>query len=211
MNIGKNFCTIYLVRHGETEWNKAGILMGQLDSPLTKSGIEQVAGTARDLEGVDFKAVFSSDLQRAVKTAEIIKLDRGIVVQTRKTLRERCYGRLEGSTIEEYRKKFKKYFEKLKALTEKERRDYKLDYDIESDGEIIERMAAQLRGIALEHLGETVLVVSHGSCIMTFLTHLGRSFADWGVGGIANNGYAVILYNGKNFIVKDVKGIKNTE
>ena len=76
----KNLCTLYLVRHGETEWNKTGIVMGQLDSPLTEAGLGQAKTTAQELKGVNFDAIFSSDLHRAHKTAEIIKLERELVI-----------------------------------------------------------------------------------------------------------------------------------
>ena len=87
--MGKNLTsTIYLVRHGETEWNTEGRLQGQKDSFLTAKGEKQAAQTAEKLKGVKFDAIFSSDLLRAKRTAEIIKLERQLEINTTKALRE---------------------------------------------------------------------------------------------------------------------------
>src|SRR3990167_9697869 len=135
----KNICTLYLVRHGETEWNKTGIVMGQLDSLLTETGLGQAETTAQELKGVNFDAIFSSDLHRAHRTAEIIKLERELVIQTSKALRERTYGSWEGKLGEDYRKNFQHFFDKVKQLSEKEQKEFKFAGDIESDEEIIGR------------------------------------------------------------------------
>jgi broad specificity phosphatase PhoE len=207
----KNYCTIYLVRHGETEWNKKGIVMGQSDSPLTETGIEQVKATARELKDVNFDAIFSSDLHRAERTAEIIKLERQIAVQTSKALRERAYGHYEGTSSEEYGNKFQASFNKLEKLTEQERNKFKFDHDIESDEEVIGRMITQLREIAVAYPGKNVLVVGHGSCIRTFLTHTGYvKFGELKTGAISNGSVVVVLCDGIDFFIKEAKGIKKS-
>ena len=76
-----NLCTLYLVRHGETEWNVKGITQGQTNSSLTENGKQQALNTANDLKNINFDAIFSSDLTRTQDTAEIIKLDRDIMVR----------------------------------------------------------------------------------------------------------------------------------
>lgn len=63
---------MYIVRHGETQENRDGIMQGHLDTPLNAAGLEQAQLTAAALEHVQFAAAHSSDLQRAVKTAETI-------------------------------------------------------------------------------------------------------------------------------------------
>ena len=64
--------TFYLVRHGNTEHNKNGIVIGQSDSALTSEGLENANLIADKLCSVDFKAIYSSDLGRASTTALII-------------------------------------------------------------------------------------------------------------------------------------------
>ena len=205
----KNFCTIYMVRHGETEWNKKGILMGQSDSPLTEIGVKQMDAAAQELKSVEFDAIYSSDLLRARRTAEIVKLDRKIAVRTSQALRERAYGRFEGKSTEEYKKFFNDAFAKIMLLSEKERTGYKLDTDIESDNELMARLITQLREIAVAYPGKNVLVVSHGSCIRTFLTHVGYvKFGDLQTGAISNGGRVVVLCDVIDFFIKEVAGIR---
>ena len=205
----KNLCTLYLVRHGETEWNKTGIVMGQSDSPLTEAGLEQAKTTARELKGVNFDAIFSSDLHRAHKTAEIIKLERELAIQTSKALRERTYGSWEGKLGEDYRKNFQHLFDKVKELSEEEQKKFRFADDIENDEQVIGRFITQLREIAVAYSNKTVLVVTHGGCIRTFLMHIGYvKYGELPVGSFSNAGYAKILSDGIDFFVKEVMGIK---
>ena len=205
----KNLCTLYLVRHGETEWNKSGIVMGQSDSPLTEAGLEQAQKTAQDLKGIHFDAIFSSDLHRAKRTAEIIKLERQLAIQTSKALRERTYGRWEGKMGEDYRENFQHLFDKVKQLSEKEAKSFKFADDIESDEQVISRFIAQLREISVAYPDKTILVITHGGCIRTFLMHTG--FVRWGelpVGSFSNAGYVKVQSDGVDFFIEEVKGVK---
>ena len=88
---------IYLMRHGETEWNKEGRLQGQSDIPLNELGLELAKKTAEGLQDVPFDAVFSSPLQRALVTAEIIVGDRKLPVATDDRLKEIHFGAGEGA------------------------------------------------------------------------------------------------------------------
>lgn len=87
---------IYLMRHGETDWNKAGRFQGQQDVPLNENGIELAVKTAEGLKNVNFDAAFSSPLQRALVTARTVIGSRNIEVQTDERLRELCFGPSEG-------------------------------------------------------------------------------------------------------------------
>ena len=205
----KNLCTLYLVRHGETEWNKSGIVMGQSDSPLTEAGLEQAKTTAQELKDIHFDAIFSSDLHRAQRTAEIIKLERRLAIQTSKALRERTYGSWEGKIGEDYRKNFQHLFDKVKQLSEKEAKSFKFADDIESDEQVISRFIAQLREISVAYPDKTILVITHGGCIRTFLMHTG--FVRWGelpVGSFSNAGYVKVQSDGVDFFIEEVKGVK---
>ncbi|SOB93849.1 probable phosphoglycerate mutase [Ureibacillus xyleni] len=63
---------LYFIRHGETEWNKEGRLQGWLNSELTENGRDQVKALQQELQHIKFNAVYSSPLQRAVETANIL-------------------------------------------------------------------------------------------------------------------------------------------
>ena len=101
-NLKKNLCTIYIIRHGETEWNVKKIMQGQKNSLLTTKGIQQAKQAAKQLKQIKFAAIFSSDLLRAKRTAQIIALEHKLIVKTRKILRERYYGKFEGKKIITY-------------------------------------------------------------------------------------------------------------
>ncbi|OBZ65776.1 hypothetical protein A0H81_14338 [Grifola frondosa] len=88
---------VYIVRHGETEENKQGIMQGQLDTVLNAAGEMQARHTARALEEVPFELAYSSDLSRAVKTAEIIlEKHPGVRLEKHEALRERGSGQHMG-------------------------------------------------------------------------------------------------------------------
>lgn len=88
---------IYLMRHGETEWNKEGRLQGQSDIPLNELGLELAEKTAVGLRDIRFDAAFSSPLQRALATAETIVGDRKLPVVTDDRLKEMHFGANEGA------------------------------------------------------------------------------------------------------------------
>ena len=100
----KNYCTIYLVRHGETEWNEKKLIQGYSDIPLNKKGELQAKQLGQEFNNIYFDAVFSSDLLRAKNSAEIIILEKKLTVATTKVLRERFFGRFEGSSLNELRR-----------------------------------------------------------------------------------------------------------
>jgi probable phosphoglycerate mutase len=92
--------TIWLVRHGETESNVAGVFQGQLDIPLNARGEAQARAVADHLARERFDAVYASDLQRATRTAEIVAGAFGLTPTLDGNLRERHYGTLQGERYE---------------------------------------------------------------------------------------------------------------
>lgn len=92
---------LYLLRHGETDWNKEWRLQGGADIPLNDKGIAQAKEAAERYAGIPFDVVISSPLQRALNTARILAEPHGLSVQTDDRLREICFGELEGKSVEE--------------------------------------------------------------------------------------------------------------
>lgn len=87
---------IYLIRHGETDWNTKRLLQGSTDIPLNQSGVEVARQTAEGLKDVKFDLIFTSPLKRAVETAEIIRGDRKIPIILEERLQEIGFGPYEG-------------------------------------------------------------------------------------------------------------------
>lgn len=87
---------LILIRHGETAWNAEKRMQGHLDIALNAQGLRQAAALGRALRDQSIGAIISSDLQRAMQTAQAIALPRGIPIATDAGLRERCFGVFEG-------------------------------------------------------------------------------------------------------------------
>ncbi|XP_066505643.1 probable fructose-2,6-bisphosphatase TIGAR A [Hoplias malabaricus] len=95
-----------IVRHGETQYNKDGLLQGQgIDSSLSEVGIRQAEAAGCYLQDVPFTNVFTSDMKRAKETAEIIvRMNRtcnGVDIDIHPTLKERSFGVAEGGRVED--------------------------------------------------------------------------------------------------------------
>lgn len=96
--------TLLLVRHGQSEWNAAGLIQGQTEHvPLTALGHAQASAAAGELAAVRPGALISSDLRRAVQTAEHCARATGLPYTTSAALREQGYGVLEGRPSRELR------------------------------------------------------------------------------------------------------------
>jgi len=97
---GRKIMEIYIVRHGRTVWNKAGLIQGSSDVELLQEGIDMAIETGQGLASVDFDAVYSSPLSRAVNTAQLIMAARGEEdrknIQINMNLSEMGFGVCEG-------------------------------------------------------------------------------------------------------------------
>lgn len=162
------FC---LMRHGETDWNAEGRIQGQIDIPLNATGASQAAAAGRSLASTSFVAAYSSDLVRARATAQAVLAGRPVLEEAE--LRERHYGILQSLTLKE-----------AKALhPEAHRRHlaWDLHYDLdggESLAGFAMRVMTGLDALAARHVGETVLVVTHGGVLdIVYRTATGRGLA----------------------------------
>lgn len=207
-----SYCTLYLVRHGETQWNVIHKIQGQLDSELTENGIIESKKQAEKLKDINFDAIFSSDLSRAAKTAEILKLDRQLAVATHQALRERTFGKYDGFFGEDYTNEVKDLLVEYEKLAEKERWRFKFEDGYESDEELVSRFITILREISIGYANKTVLVVTHGGNLRTLLTHLGfAAHGELTPGTFKNAGYLKIRCDGVDFFIDEVEGVDKTQ
>ena len=153
------FC---LVRHGETDWNVARRLQGHTDIALNARGRAQAMQLAQALKksSLQFDVLYTSDLQRAAHTANAISECFNAPAIANGELRERHLGALQGLTIDEAPLAQPELW---RAHTARE-----LDHDM-SGGESIyqfsQRIRNALEALRLKHLGETLLLVSHGGAL----------------------------------------------
>lgn len=210
-NSNNQFCTIYLVRHGETEFNVKEIMQGQTDSRLTENGVAQAKLRAEEFSTIDFAAIFSSDLFRAQHTAEILKLSRDLAVNTKKLFRERTFGEFDGKSIKEFREKNREMLEKLDTLEEKEKASFRFYQGYETDAEMSSRMLLGFREIAGAYPGKNVLVVSHGAAITSVLVHLGFAKLSELRHKVENLAYVKIETDGVEFFIRETRGVNIPE
>ena len=146
--------TLLLVRHGQSEWNAAGLMQGQTAHPgLTALGHEQAAAAARELAAAGPGALISSDLARALQTAEHCARATGLPVRTSAALREQGYGVLEGRPSRE-----------LWDVVDWTDPHWAADGG-ESLAQLHARVAGFLAGLRDEPPAEVVALVTHGDTI----------------------------------------------
>lgn len=151
---------IILVRHGETAWNREGRMQGHTDIPLSKVGIAQAEELAARLAEEMFDALYSSDLARALGTAERVARRTGHRIAVDPRLRERNLGVLQAFTREESARVHPKVFERYQRG--------EADYVIpggESARQFFDRVMGALNGIAEGLAGRRAVVVCHGGVL----------------------------------------------
>jgi 2,3-bisphosphoglycerate-dependent phosphoglycerate mutase len=158
---------IILVRHGETDWNATGRIQGHNDTPLNTVGREQAQRVAQRLASEPVRALYSSDLARAFETATIIGHPLGLSVVTSPRLRERGYGAWEGLTSLEIQAHYPEKFTEWRARST----DFAPPQG-ESRAQLLTRALNELQTIARRHVGEVVVVVTHGGFCYVLMHHI---------------------------------------
>jgi 2,3-bisphosphoglycerate-dependent phosphoglycerate mutase len=155
-----------IVRHGQTQWNYRGIRQGHLDSDLTARGIAQAKALGIRLAREHFTTLYSSDLGRAVHTARIIAASTGHEIVTDAQLRERHLGIFQGLDGDQIRAKYPEEHRLHRTVGP----DYVIP-EGESVRQQVARNVAYLTQIAPKHLGETIVVVTHGGVLSGLFRH----------------------------------------
>ena len=144
---------IYVVRHGQTDWNLQGKIQGSTDIPLNETGLEQARAAAEALKNVKFDVVFCSPLKRTRQTCEII-YDGKIIFDDR--LKEINYGDFEGQHRNSLSFPFDDFWNTEKNLIEK---------NAESMTDLENRVFGFYDEILKKYPDKTILVVCHGGTI----------------------------------------------
>ncbi len=164
--------TIYLVRHGETEGNLDDKAQGHFNAQLTERGRQQAEAVGKRLSDVEFDAIYSSDLQRALDTAKAIAAHRPkLEIQTRPQIREYHFGNYEDVLWDDVDEKSPEIFRRWKNLAT--RSDIQFPGG-ESMSNAWNRIGDFVSEITTIHRGksETILVVGHGGSLQGIFAHL---------------------------------------
>ena len=157
---------LFLVRHGQTDWNLNRRFQGQSDVPLNQTGIHQAEQVAARLSAEKIDVIYSSDLSRAVETAKICRsgFQPDIPFQTDQRLREVNFGDWEGLTYNEIKEKYPD------SLASWERDVYgSSPPDGETLSDLAKRVQSFLDDLLTKHDDQTILVVAHGGVLQTLV------------------------------------------
>ena len=160
--------TLYLVRHGKTDWNDQGRLQGAKDIPLNKAGLSEAKAAGITLKSVPVHAIYSSPLSRAHETAREIAKHHDLDITIVDALKETAFGIFEGITWNELLvhpliKNGPKEHERFTATIG----------GAESIYETYVRASTAVDKIVSKHPNETVILVSHGLLMKTIAYHMG--------------------------------------
>lgn len=152
---------LFLIRHGQTDWNLNRRFQGQSDVPLNETGRQQANALAGRLSNQSFDAIYSSDLRRAAETAGMICASK---IHFGTGLREVNFGDWEGLTYDEIKERYPD------SLATWERNVYSSS---PPNGETLEdlekRVQSFLNDLIQKHNDQTVLVVAHGGVLQVLV------------------------------------------
>ncbi len=162
---------LYLIRHGETDWNRLGRWQGHTDVPLNARGLRQAELLAQRLkdERIQFDAIYSSDLARAYQTAWEIGAALKVAVQLLPPLREIDLGNWSGLTREEIRQHYPVEFRLLE-----DGRDIPRGGG-ETAAALYKRATEAVEAIVAQHPGERLALVAHGGTVRSLLRYASQS------------------------------------
>ena len=158
---------ILLIRHGQSEGNASGRFGGHTATPLSERGRLEADATARALASENLTAIYSSDLVRAVETAQPLAALTGLEVNRTEAFRERSVGVMEGLSFEEAAAK---HPEQYAALLH---RDFEhVILGGESYRQLLDRASSKLDDIINTHTGGHIAIFSHTGTICILILHL---------------------------------------
>lgn len=177
---------IYIVRHGETVWNKKRLLQGSTDIELSEKGIELAKVTSEKLANVHFDKIYSSPLSRAYETANIMRGNRNIEIIKDNRLRELSFGANEGKNSLEMQKDennpFHYFFSQPELYTPAE------------GGETLEHICKRAKEFLQQVIEpqvdklERIMIVAHGAMNKALLCHIkNHGISDYWSGGLQRN------------------------
>lgn len=197
---------IYFTRHGETLWNKLDKIQGHLDSPLTEEGIKMAKKMREEAKRINFDKVYSSDLNRAYETANLIVPDKKIIKT--ELLREINVGTWSGRDFKDLKKidpvLYDMYFKNPKKYNR---------IDGENFYELRDRVKKFFEKYIYNAKDEKVLIVAHGITIVAMLGIIKNTpIEDFWENSIKRNGeFNIVDYKDGNFKIIKLAPYKNSD
>ena len=158
---------LYLIRHGQSEWNILSKVQGQKDANLTNIGREQARKLGKRLIDENIDIIFSSDLSRALETAEIISSMINKPVVESKEIQEINFGPWEGLTLAEIQKKYKEEY----LIWMKKPDKFKLE-GAETLDNLKNRVMKYVEKVLIENKDKNIAIVSHNATLKIFILNL---------------------------------------
>lgn len=159
--------TLYIVRHGQTEWNVLHKMQGHQDSPLTALGIRQAEWLRDSLKERRLDQIYTSSSERTRRTAEVIRGSRETEIIACPDLREIHLGRWEGRTQSEVKAVDPAAFEAFWNDPER----FQVEGS-ETFREVSNRALARMNQILKQHQGSHILMVTHTVVVKLLMAHL---------------------------------------
>lgn len=199
---------LYIVRHGETVWNKIHRFQGRTDIELTEYGRELARITGEALKDTPIDRIYVSPLHRAQETAALLRCGRDIPTITDERLLEMCFGEMEGMNTEEVLHDESNPFHHLFTHPELFRSARGGESFEQVCGRAREFLQQVIEPLAAAHTCDRVMIVGHGALNKALLCHIEkRSLADFWGGAYQKNCAVTIvsLENGQYRLLEDAK------
>ncbi|MEK4185870.1 MULTISPECIES: histidine phosphatase family protein [Paenibacillus] len=158
--------TIFLTRHGQTEWNVQHRMQGHMDSELTALGVQQAEWLSRGMRTEQLDVIYASPSPRALRTAEIIRGERSTPLKTSEAFKEIGMGVWEGRDSNELESEYSEQHRNFWQDPEQ----FKVEGS-ETFAEVQARALGKLQEILVDHQGETILIVTHTVVIKLLMAY----------------------------------------
>ncbi len=165
---------LYLIRHGETEWNKVKRWQGWTDIELSEKGFEQARLLGERFKNFDIDEIYASPLKRAYETARPFAEAKGMEIKTEECFKEINFGEWEGHTTTELSEKYGTDFDEFLKDPE--------NMPLAGEGSfanVEKRIAEGLEKILEGKNGKSIAIVSHGGIIRIMIKYLLKIDGSW--------------------------------
>jgi broad specificity phosphatase PhoE len=194
----EQYCHLYIVHHGDTDYTVQKRLQGWIDIPLNDSGKEQMAQLAKQYVDLPIAAIYSSSLSRAHESAKIIADGHDCEIVVLSELRGESHGNLEGLKKDEYEKD--PHFQQYKVMPSEDEIFFSVGDGGESKADVARRAIPAIKKICEEHPGQNVIIVTHGG-VLKFINFLLGNYSPEEIDDVPHGDVLRIDGNGSNLLI----------